>query len=219
VDTLVYGKDVGGFIPTVINPLSAIDGGIECLSCRISAHRPSTFYHQNNPSIIEALRRHGKELNFAGVLISLHENMQSLKEKNAFMCFELMKNLRLNCAAIIEENKGNPDVDLMLVCRLAEKAGIKIVLLTDESAGEDGLSQGMADIIPEADAIVTNGNCNFLINIKPMGKVIGDSTYFGKISGTSYESLQPDGSYNVELLCIPSACNQMGYSALSCIEV
>ena len=219
VDTLVYGKDVAGFIPPLVNPLAAIDGGIECLSCRVSAHRPPTFYHENNPSVMGALRRHGKELNFVGVLVSLHENTQSFKEKNAHMCVELMKMLQLDCAIIIEENKGNPDVDLMLVCKQAERAGIKIVLMTDESAGEDGASQGMADIVQEADAIVTNGNCNAKININPMERVLGDPSLFGKISGTSFEDLQDDGSYNVELLCIPSACNQMGYTTLTCVDV
>ena len=55
-----------------------------------------------------------------------------------------------------------------------ENKGIKTVLVTDEYCGRDGASQGLADVTPEADAVVTNGNGNQFVVLPKMERVIGD---------------------------------------------
>ncbi len=218
-DTLVYGEDSGGFIPTMINPLAALDGAIENVSGRVSGHRPATFYHQNNPVILEGLNRHGKTINLVGVLVSLHENVFEKKIKNAQLVCDLARMLQLDGLIVIEENKGNPDADIMLICRNAENSGIKTVLMTDESAGEDGCSVGMADSTPLANAMITSGNCNATIELPVVDKVIGDINCVGKINGTFFNSLHEDGSITAELLAIPGSCIEMGYTDLMCESI
>ena len=61
----------------------------------------------------------------------------------------------------------------MLNCKFHERKGIKTVLVTDEYCGRDGSSQGLADVTPEADAVVTNGNGNQFVTLPKMDKVIG----------------------------------------------
>lgn len=218
-DTLVYGRDTGYFIPTVINPLAALDGAIENVSGRISGHRPATYHHQNNPTILEAIKRHNSEINLVGVLIGLQENSYERKIQNSQMMKELMRILHLDGLIIIEENKGNPDVDLMLSCKAAEDLGIKTVLMTDESAGEDGASPGMADFVPEATAIISSGNCNEAILLPPAERIIGDIGCVGLLNGSFHDSLLADGSLRVELLALPGSCVELGTTDMTCIEI
>jgi len=115
---------------------------------------------------------------------------------------------------ISEEGFGNPDADLIMNCRRAEKAGVKTVLITDEYAGRDGASQSLADAAQEADAVVTAGNANMIIDLSPMEKVIGFTEYVNVIAGGFDGSLKPDGSIEVELQAITGATCELGFNKL-----
>lgn len=218
-DAYLYGNDIAPIIPTIISPLAAIDGATENVSCRVNAHRHTTYQHQNNPVVIDALERHLKEFNFAGVIVTLERISHEEKEKNSTLAANLAELLRLDGVIITEENAGNPDADLMMVCRKMENKGIKTVLITDECAGEDGTSPGLADTTPGANAVISTGNANSGILLPPMGKVIGDLSSIGKINGTYNDSIKPDGSIWMELLGIPSCCSELGDGKMTCITI
>ena len=131
-------------------------------------HKNTTFHHLNNPVIINLLRRHGKELCFIGVIVTNENTMLVDKMRGAYFTKKLAKIIGAQGAIITEEGGGNPETDLMLNCKLLENSGVKTVLITDEYAGRDGRSQGLADVTPEADAVITNGNGNELITLPPM---------------------------------------------------
>lgn len=103
----------------------------------------------------------------------------------------------------------------MLNCKLLEKSGIKTVLITDEYAGRDGRSQGLADITAEADAVITNGNGNELITLPPMERTIGFLESVEIITGGFSGSLNPDGSITVELASIMGSLCELGYERLT----
>lgn len=216
-DAYLYGNDIAPIIPTAISPLAAIDGATENVSCRVNAHRHTTYQHQNNPVVFDALDRHLKEFNFTGVIVTLERISHQEKEKNSTLAADLAELLRLNGVVVTQENAGNPDADLMMVCRKMERRGIKTVLITDECAGEGGVSQGLADSTPEADAVISCGNANASVLLPPMKKTIGDPAVIGKLNGTYADSLKPDGSIRMELLGIPSSCSELGDGRLSCI--
>ena len=111
-----------------------------------------------------------------------------------------------------EEGFGNPDADLIMNCNKLESYGIKTVLLTDEYAGRDGASQSLADISPKADAVVSAGNANEIIQLPPMKTVIGDLSVADIIAGGFDGSKAADGSLTVELQVITGATNELGYS-------
>jgi glycine reductase len=103
----------------------------------------------------------------------------------------------------------------MLNCRFLESSGIKTVLITDEYAGRDGRSQGLADVTPEADAVITNGNGNQLITLPAMEKVIGSIESVEIITGGFSGSLHNDGSITVELASIMGSLCELGYEHLT----
>lgn len=103
----------------------------------------------------------------------------------------------------------------MMNARKITDKGIKIVLLTDEYAGQDGSSQSLADAHVSADAVVSGGNANQVITLPRMGKVIGSEAYVGTIAGGWDKNKQPDGTIMVELQAITGATSEVGFGYLS----
>ncbi|HAH68659.1 MAG TPA: beta-aspartyl-peptidase, partial [Synergistaceae bacterium] len=108
------------------------------------------------------------------------------------------------------------DTDLCLNAKYFEKAGIKTVLVSDESAGTDGASQSLADATPELDAFISTGNVNEMIEVPAMKKVIGCKEAISLLSGGAEESLRPDGSMYVELQSVIASTAEIGFNKLGC---
>lgn len=210
-DTYVYGLNVKGILSTMIGPLEVLDGAIVSGNCAAPGHKNATIHHENNPIIMDLLRRHGKELCFVGVLLNNESAMLTEKKRAAYYTSNLSRILGAKGMIISEEGGGNPETDLMLNCRLHEQMGIKTVLVTDEYCGRDGASQGLADVTPEADAVVTNGNGNQFVVLPKMDRVIGDIEAARIITGGNANSIGDEGTLSVEIAAIMGSCCEMGY--------
>ena len=213
-DTYLYGVDVKKILPTLISPLEVMDGAIVSGNCVSACDKNSTYSHQNNPVIAELLKRHGKDFNFVGVIVTNENVTLADKRRSSSYATKLAGMLGLDGVVITEEGFGNPDADLIMNCRKAEQLGIKTALLTDEYAGQDGASQSLADSCPEGDACVTAGNANEVIHLPAMSKVIGYAEEANVIAGGWQGSLADDGSITVELQAITGATSELGYTKL-----
>lgn len=156
-----------------------------------------------------------KSFVFLGVIITNESTILSYKKRGAHYTKKLARILGIEGAIITEEGGGNPETDLMLNCKLLENSGIKTVLITDEYAGRDGRSQGLADVTSEANAVITCGNGNELITLPAMNKVIGCLDSVEIITGGFNGSLHEDGSITVELASIMGSLCELGYERLS----
>ncbi len=210
-DTYVYGMNLKGILSTMIGPLECLDGAIISGNCAAPGHKNATIHHENNPIILDLLKHHGKDLCFVGVLLSNECTTLNEKMRAAYYTSNLSELLGVDGMIISEEGGGNPETDLMLNCRFHEKKGIKTVLVTDEYCGRDGSSQGLADVTPEADAVVTNGNGNQFVILPKMDKIIGDIEVARVITGGNAESVREDGTLAVEIAAIMGSCCEMGY--------
>lgn len=214
-DTYVYGIDAKKILPTLLSPTEVMDGAIISGNCVSACDKNTTYHHLNNPIIHDLYQRHGKDLNFVGVIITNENVTLADKERSSNFTAKLAEMLGLDGAIISEEGFGNPDTDLIMNCTKLEQKGIKTVIVTDEYAGRDGASQSLADASPQADAVVTGGNANALISLPPMDKVIGDSKPASQIAGGFDGSLAEDGQITVELQAIIGATNELGFNKLS----
>lgn len=214
-DNYIYGLDAKGILSTLISPTEVLDGAIVSGNCAAPCHKNTTFHHSNNPIIIDLLRRHGKDLCFIGVILNNESTMLSYKKRAAHYTEKLANIIGAEGAIIAEEGGGNPETDLMLNCKLLERSGIKTVLITDEYAGRDGRSQGLADVTSEADAVITNGNGNELVTLPAMEKVLGSLETVEVITGGFDGSMNHDGSITVEIASIMGSLCELGYECLS----
>jgi Glycine/sarcosine/betaine reductase component B subunits. len=218
-DTYLYGVDVKKILPTFLNPTEVMDGAIVSGNCVSACDKNNTYSHQNNPVIHHMFRRHGKDFNFLGCIVTNENVTLADKKRSSFYSIKLAKTLGVDGLLISEEGFGNPDADLIMNCWKAERAGIKTTLLTDEYAGQDGASQSLADSCPEGDACVTAGNANEVIVLPPMKKVIGVPEEANVIAGGWQGSLAADGTITVELQAILGATSELGYTKLGAYTI
>jgi len=213
-DTYLYGQDLKNLLPTLISPTEVMDGAIVSGNCVSACDKNTTYHHQNNPVIRELFNRDGKELRFLGTIVANCNVTLQDKQRSAEFAAKLVELLGADGAVITKEGFGNPDADAMMYCALLEGRGIRTVMLTDEFAGVDGASQSLADITPQADAVVSTGNANERISLPPADKVIGDIRVVEKIAGGQSGSLSREG-ITVELQAITGATNELGFELLS----
>lgn len=214
-DTYVYGVDAKQIIPTIIYPTEVMDGAIISGNCVSACDKNSTYHHLNNPIIHDLYEKHGKEINFVGVVITNENVYLADKERSSNMTAKLVRLMGVDGVIISEEGFGNPDTDLIMNCKKIENEGIKTVIVTDEYAGRDGASQSLADADAKADAVVTAGNANEIIKLPPMKKVIGHIEPVDVIAGGFKGSLKEDGSIEAELQIVTGSTNELGYNRMS----
>ena len=171
---LVYGWDANSMIPTYMHPNEILDGAVIGGSYMCCSSKWSTYDFQNCPTIKSLYREHGKTINFLGVIMSNLNVSLEQKERAAMFVQQIASNLGADAAIITEEGYGNSDADFIECIRLLEEAGIKTVGMTNECTGRDGLSQPLAALDTSADALVSCGNVSTLIELPPMGTVIGE---------------------------------------------
>ncbi len=214
-DTYYYGVDAKQFIPTLMYPTEIMDGAIVSGNCVAPCDKVTTFHHLNNPVIEDLYRRHGRDINFVGVILTNENVFLADKFRCADMTAKLAEFIGLDGIIITEEGYGNPDTDLMLNCKTISQKGIKVVLITDEFPGRDGSSYSLADSTPEAESIVSCGNGNVIIDFPPMERVIGTLEYVETMIGGYDGSLKPDGSIEAELQIIIASTIANGYNKLT----
>ena len=214
-DTYVYGVDMKQSLPTILSPTELMDGAILSGNCVSACDKNTTYHHLNNPVIADLFEQHGKTVNFVGVIITNENVYLADKMRSSDWTSKLCEFLGVDGAIVSQEGFGNPDTDLIMNCKKIEGKGVKTVIITDEYAGRDGASQSLADADASANAVVTGGNANMVINLPAMDKVIGYPEVADIIAGGFDGSLQKDGSIVAELQVITGATNEMGFNKLS----
>jgi glycine reductase len=214
-DTYVYGVDAKQTLTTLIYPTEIMDGAIVSGNCVSACDKNTTYHHLNNPVVHDLFEEHGKTLNFVGVIITNENVYLADKERSSNWSAKLAEFLGVDGVIVSEEGFGNPDTDLIMNCKKIESKGIKTVLITDEYAGRDGTSQSLADADVRANAVVTGGNANEVIELPAMDKIIGYTEVADIIAGGFDGSLHADGSITAELQVITGATNEMGFNKLS----
>ena len=107
----------------------------------------------------------------------------------------------------------------MIVCQELERNGIKTVIITNEDAGIDGMSESLPDSVPEANAIVTTGNSNATLMLPAMEKTIGVLKDIERVCGGTVNSIQPDGRLLVEIHGIMGGHNLQGNTLVGAVTI
>ncbi len=171
---LLYGWDLNHFVPTLVHPNEVLDGALISGSFMPCSSKWSTYDFQNNPTIKELYKEHGKTLNFLGVIMSNLNVSLEQKQRSAQFVAKIAKLIGADGAILAEEGYGNPDADFIACFVELEKAGVKTVGVTNECTGRDGQSQPLVALDELADAIVSCGNVSQLIELPAMKNVIGE---------------------------------------------
>lgn len=215
-DTYIYGVNQSSILPTLLHANEELDSAVISGNCVAACDKITTYQHQNNSVIYDLYDQHGKEINFLGVIMVPEHTTLAGKLRASDYTVKLAKMLGADAMIVSEEGYGNPDSDLLMICKKSEKAGIKTVLITDECAGRDGMSQPLADTAVEAVAVVSGGNVSHVVTLSPADKVIGNVAAIAVLAGGWEGSLLEDGSLMCELNAVIGATSEIGFHNVTC---
>lgn len=210
-DGYIYGVNSQLILPTLIHPNEELDGAVISGNCVAACDKITTYQHQNNSAIFDLYAQHGKKINFLGVILTPELTTLEGKFRTCDYTAKLCKMLGADGVIVSEEGYGNPDSDLLMICKRLENMGIKTVLITDECSGRDGMSQPLADTVSEAVAVVSSGNVSHVVTLPPADKVIGNDKAIATLAGGWDGSLKEDGSLDCELNAVIGATSEIGY--------
>jgi sarcosine reductase len=210
-EPFIYGDNIRRYYPTIIHPNEILDGAIVCGHYNISPGlKNSTYSLLNHPVITDLYESHGREMNFRGVVIAPEPITLNEIKRTSMMSAALLKNiLDVDAAIITKEGGGHTDVDLMRNCEECEKLGIKTVLIDNEWLGPDGAEElALLDMSPNADAIISVGNMDEVLDLPPMEKVVGGHT-MPDIVGDLRDEV------SIPIRCIANGMSQIGFTFLT----
>jgi glycine reductase len=173
IQTFLYGHEMSGCVPTILHPNEMLDGAVVGANYKIGSRTP-TFRHTWHPSLVTLYRRHGKDLNFAGVIIARghHEN-EFLKERSAQIAAKLARMLKADGALCTYEATGNTHIDFMLIVKGLEQLGIPTGAVVHEYGGAEGKDISLLDFTPEAVALASSGGIDRRIQLPAVERLIG----------------------------------------------
>lgn len=210
-DGYIYGVNSKLILPTLLHPNEELDGAVISGNCVAACDKITTYQHQNNSAILDLYAQHGKTINFVGVILTPELTTLEGKFRTCDYTAKLCKFLGIDGAIISEEGYGNPDSDLLMICKRLENSGIKTVLITDECSGGDGMSQPLADTTKEAIAVVSTGNVSHVVELASADRIIGNDKAIATLAGGWEGSLESDGSLKCELNAVIGSTSEIGY--------
>ena len=206
----VYGEmpslDGPGHLPTVIHPNEILDGALVNSFTVIACMRECTFDLQNHPVVDELYRRHGSDLRLKGVVLYSAGDSVNTKQRMSTYAANVASLLGAEGAVLNYLGGGHAMVDFMLVCQKLEQRGVKTVLVSPEMAVNPEDS-GFVHFVREADAIVSTGNYEQLIELPEVDRVIGGTNLFGSDAAAS-------AAQRIPLRLILGSTNQFGSTTL-----
>jgi glycine reductase len=205
-----YGATANQFFPLLISPNEIFDGAVVSGNYNHSAALKNyTYSILNHPIVMELCGRHGKELDFGGIIFSNEPVTVEEKKWNASMNAQIAKSiLHLDGVIVTKEGGGHTDFDLMETCKQCEKLGIKTGMIDIEMLDPGGGGDYPLVVFePEADAIVSLGNVEERVDISKMEKVIG---------GKNMKELgeDPKRENNVPVWLLAGAMSEIGLSKM-----
>ena len=186
-EPVFYGSNIQGFMPSIVHPNEILDGAL------MFSYSAFTWFAQNHPVIHELYRRHGRDLWFAGVVLTVAPVTIAEKERNTALAARLAKEV-LNADGVIATKIGGGavDTDLMMIYTRAEEMGMKATLIIMERYPDTGITFVPANV----NALVTPGLTRDPITLPAVERVIGGDTI-------AVDNADPDNS-NPGVTMIPA---------------
>lgn len=170
--TMRVGSGGPGHLPTLIHPNEVLDGAVVNSWLAPACHRDVTYLIQNHPVIEELYAQHRRSIEFVGVIMYDRGDDATRKDRNTSWAAKMASLVGADGAILTYLGSGHAIVDVMMTVEKLEKQGIKTVPILPEMAA-DPKESGLADFVPEAQAIVSTGNYEQSIDLPAVSKSIG----------------------------------------------
>ena len=157
-----------------MHPNEMMDGAMVNSGFLLAANfRDCTYTYQRDAVVEELYSRHGVDLDFRGVILfsSFPYTLED-KEREAGSVVRTARMLGADAAIISPVSEGHGSVEMMMVCRMCEEAGIRTAVAAGDMTTEKG-DPGLTHWVPEADALVGAGDSHYNVRLPGVDRVIG----------------------------------------------
>jgi glycine reductase len=204
----VYGRPAGqAGLPRIVDPAEVLDGALTCGEYHWAAMRNPTLFFQRSTLVRGLYGKHGKRLDFAGVVLMRgYEQSAEDKQRAAEAAAARARELEADGVIITTDAGGNSHTDVMLTCRACEQAGIRTTVILAEETDPESTRPILTDWVAEADSIVSTGNVEELVEAWTPERVLGGDTL---LDGRPAKEAGP-----IPVRDYLGAANQMGQLAL-----
>lgn len=173
---LMYGQSALNFLPIVVQPTEILDGAM------IWRYWEPNYFLQEEIYIKELMERHGKDIDFAGVVFSNNVMKIDGKDTMGMMAATLCKEtLKADCVIVNKSGMGHCQLDQALAFNWEEKMGMRCVMnLSAVSNDRPGDMLVIAD--PRIDAVINSGR-NYDLHHPRVERLIGEGTNVPSLLG------------------------------------
>ena len=180
-EPMLYGNAVPDTFPLIMQPTEILDGAISpCGGFRCV----TTYEIQNHPVIVELMRRHGKDLNFAGVIITVTSVEAKHRILVSKMAANLLKEVFKADGLIVTKGVGGASTLCVgSIASEAEKLGIRAVPIIQILNGKSNLGVECLISDPNVDSIVCSGTYYHNFTLPPVETLLGGPTDALYLSG------------------------------------
>ncbi|AET67202.1 glycine/sarcosine/betaine reductase component B alpha/beta subunit [Desulfosporosinus orientis DSM 765] len=219
LSSFLYNLRFDNLLPVIVHPNEILDGAVVDGNWSHPNVKTPTWFHTNNPLIRELYQRHGKSLNFVGVVFfrGRFEEMEG-KKRCAQRVAASAQLLKADGVVASWEGDGNAFMETMLSLKACEKRGIKTAIMTFEHGGAEGVDEPLFYSEPEVDAIISLGSWDPPITLPPVDRVVGGDTLRIRPEQGGIDLPAKDEIKLVDRLEVFTAANEFGFSKLSCEE-
>ena len=173
---LMYGQSALNFLPIVVQPTEILDGAM------IWRYWEPNYFLQEEVYIKELMERHGKDIDFVGVVFSNNVMKIDGKDTMGMMAATLCKEtLKADCVIVNKSGMGHCQLDQALAFNWEEKMGMRCVMnLSAVSNDRPGDMLVIAD--PRIDAVINSGR-NYDLHHPRVERLIGEGTKVPSLLG------------------------------------
>jgi glycine reductase len=172
-DVFVRGESFVGAAPILIDPAEIDEGAVVSGQFGHPSLRNSTWVHQNHPVVAALRAAHGRDLSFAGVILSPEPVSAADKQAVSIAAAQLCAHAGWDAAILTKEGGGNADADMALKMDALEELGIASVGLFAEMAGPDGTGPPIVVPPEKATAMISTGNYDTRLSLPAMDRALG----------------------------------------------
>ncbi|HEY8202146.1 MAG TPA: glycine/sarcosine/betaine reductase component B subunit, partial [Actinomycetota bacterium] len=176
-DVFVYGRSFTNSLPALVESGEIVDGAVVSGQFGHPALRNPTIVHQNHPVVAALRARDGKDLRFAGVVLSPEPVEQARKELASASAARLVRALGWDAAIVTKEGGGNADTDMALKMDALEELGIPAVGIFAEMSGPEGTGPPLVSPPQKAAAIVSAGNYDEQMTLPAVERALGGERF------------------------------------------
>ena len=216
-EPILYGNDLQNMLPTILHPNELLDG---CMIAQNFTLGIDTYSFLNNPVVLELYEKHGKELDFAGVVACACHTAHTQRVLSVQMICKLTKDiLGAEMATMTKLGGGIPESDVMSVVDNLEKRGVATVPIIWSHWG-DGTIKDILTIYPQAaNAMVSVGINDAELQLPKQERVVGGDVIAPLSDDPNAKPMPACDAVLIRCRELCGAINQLGASMVALKEI